>query len=153
MYLNPLSKLMSFLRITDNIKPRPLSISKVVSLVVPFVNTHEQELKCKGRLHFFTLDTTQLTEQRCVLPSAAHKTKRLLLFFLVHQEESNRNESSDCSFSRVVSDGSVKTSLMLWGTEAGPSSRPLALMHSAAAGNTVVGDRYGLFNKLCLFFV
>lgn len=83
MYLNPLSKVMSFLRITDNIKPRPLSISKVVPLVVPFVNTHIQELKCKSYRHFFTLDTTQLTEQRreeesCL--SHCCTQKKLLLF-------------------------------------------------------------------------
>lgn len=98
MYLNPLSKLMSFLRITDNIKPRPLSISKVVSLVVPFVNTHVQELKCKGFLHFFTLDTTQLTEQcreeeSCL--SLCRENKKVVAFFSPPGGISNCNESTD----------------------------------------------------------
>lgn len=99
MYLNPLSKLMSFLKITDNIKPRPLSISKVVSLVVPFVNTHIQELKCKGDLHFFTLDTTQLTEQCCeeesCLSFCRTQNKEVVAFFSPPGGISNRNESSD----------------------------------------------------------
>lgn len=99
MYLNPLSKLMSFLRITDNIKPRPLSISKVVSLVVPFVNTHVQELKCKGDLHVSTLDTTQLTEhcreEGSCLSFCRTQNKKIVAFFSPPEEISSRIGSSD----------------------------------------------------------
>lgn len=96
MYLNPLSKVMSFSRITDDIKPHPLSISKVVSLVVPFVNTHIQELKCKGDLHLFTLDTTQLTEQcreeESCLSLCRTKNKNIVAFLSPLGGVSNRTD-------------------------------------------------------------
>lgn len=92
--------------------PVPSQLCKVVSLVVPFVNTLIQEVQRRSsRLYpgHNTINRAMLWGGIVSIPSAAHKTKKGCCFFLSPPEGiSNRNVSTGfCSFSRVVSDGSV----------------------------------------------